>query len=392
MCIQDLQADSLLCLRDLTFLQVITSFYVSAWITVLVLAVEYIIAPPAEFANYGRSQFDKRFIKTIQNVSKMKSKPKTRKALQKSILLLSDQQLITGISIAVVGLARLCQITQYHFTTVQNLAVAAAVAHSMTFNTVKQYIEQNRFFRTWRAIGMLLFGALLMTVWTVTGSNDWLEVYGMPALCGFQNLRQDFGPPATTSLALLYWFLLRGWAFSWTVLFPNNNGLPWLLKLLSTNFWLGKICDFLEKWYKQSTSHLRQAQKRSQEASITGSNSPRPSLAQTTTLMRGYLDQGFWIFASGTLLVFLGVVYAAFEVWGSYAFNLAWTCYTLTGSVQIVYLLRNTASDNGMNGSESQWTFGQQLPLLLLILPILGMIEMFFGKLLPRRDQICYAK
>lgn len=225
---------------------------------------------------------------------------------------------------------------------------------------------------------MLLFGALLLVLWTVTGSNDWLEVYGMPALCGYQNLSQDFGPPATTSLAILYWFLLRGWAFSWTVLFPHHSKLPWILKALSTNFWLGKICDFFEKCCKQSASQLRQRQKRLQEATDTQNNSRQSSLIKTTTLIRPRVAQGFWIFLSGTSVMLLGVVYAAFEVWGSYAFNLAWTCYTLAGSVQIVSGLRNTASYNGMNGSESQWSFGQQLPLLLLILPTFAMIEMFF--------------
>lgn len=223
---------------------------------------------------------------------------------------------------------------------------------------------------------MLLFGALLLVLWTVTGSNDWLKVYGMPTLCGYQNLSQDFGSPATASLAILYWFLLRGWAFSLTVLFPYHSKLPWVLNALSTNFWLGKICDFLEKCCKQWASRLRQGQKRLQEAT----DIQNDSLIMTTTLIRPRVAQGFWLFLSGTSITLLGVVYAASEVWGSYAFNLAWTCYTLSGSVQIVSRLRNTASDNGMNGSENQWSFGQQLPLLLLILSTFAMIEMFFGK------------
>ncbi|KAE8446002.1 hypothetical protein EG329_012641 [Mollisiaceae sp. DMI_Dod_QoI] len=343
---------------DIDGIGVIASFYFAAWTTVILLTVEYLIAPPHEFANFGRSQLDIRFVKKIQHVSKMKAeakaKAKTRKALQKAILLLSDQQLITGISITIVGLARLCQITQYHFTTVQNLALAASVAHSMTFGSVEQYIEQKSFFRIWRAIGMLLFGVLLLVLWIVTGNNNWINVYGMPALCGYQNLSQGFGPPATTSLAILYWFLLRGWVFSLTVLFPHYNKLPWILKALSTNFWLGKICDFLEKCFTQPASRR--------------------------------VAQEFWIFFRWTSFILLVVVYAAFEVWGSYAFNLTWAYYTFSASVMIVSGLRNTASNNGMIGTESQWSFGQQLPLLLLILPTFAMIEMFFGKSPPLEE------
>jgi hypothetical protein len=85
-----------------------------------------------------------------------------------------------------------------------SLCLAASLAHSMTFSFVGHYITQNVFFRTWRAIAMIIFGALLCVILAMTGSNNWNEVYGLPALCGYINLGQNLGPPATISLTILY--------------------------------------------------------------------------------------------------------------------------------------------------------------------------------------------
>jgi hypothetical protein len=372
--------------------QVIAAFYVAAWVTVILLTIYYFASAPDEFDNFGSSKLDIRIVKNWQvfiqftflrlfrQQIQARASPKTTKALQKAILLLSDQQLITGVSIAIVGLARLCEITQYHFNTVLNLSLAASIAHSMTFSFVEQYIKQNAFFRIWRAIAMLLFGALLLGTWTVTGSNDWLEVYGLPALCGYENLGQAFGAPATISLALLYWFLVRGWAYGVTVLFPNLTELNWLLFILSSSFWLTKICEILQKAYKESACQLQQKYETLQHTIELLRDSNQSTSIRVYRSINARILQAIWIFLCGISLLLFGIIYGASQVWGSFVFNLCWTCYTLAGSVRIVAGFRATALDNGMIGSANQWSFGQQLPLLMLVLPAFAMAEMFFGR------------
>jgi len=51
----------------------------------------------------------------------------------------------------------------------------------------------------------------------------------------------------------------------------------------------------------------------------------------------------------------------------------------LVGSARIVAGYRAAAQINGIISSENQWSFGQQLPLLMLFLPAFAMAEMFFG-------------
>lgn len=374
----------------------IASFYVAAWATLLLLTIVYITSPPEEYDNFGFSKLDIRFVRSSQSLIQkvllrlcrqpyqVKAGPKTAKALQKAILALSDQQLVTSVSMSIVSLARLCEITQYHFNTIINLSLAAALAHSMTLSCVEYYIKQNVFFRTWRAIAMILSGGLLIALWVVTGSNDWLEVYGLPALCGFKNLRQDFSAPATTSLAILYWFLLKTWVYAITVLLPSLAPVEWFLLILSTSWWLARICALLQKACKESACQLRQHHEILQQTreTLNASNSP---LLTRVRLLRARIDRGIWSFLCGSLLLLFGIVYAASQVWASFLFGLSWTCYTFTGSVRIIAGYRATAVYNGMEGSENQWTFGQQLPLLMLILPAFAMAEMFFGKRISAR-------
>jgi hypothetical protein len=371
---------------------VIASFYLAAWITLLLLTITYFTSAPEEFDNFGFSILDIRVVKACQTfvervLWKLWNKPfslrageKTEKALQKAILLLSDQQLITGASICIVGLARLCVITQYHFNTILNLCLAASAAHSMTFSFVATYIKQNVFFRTWRAIAMLLFGMLLVGVWTVTGSRNWLEVYGLPALCGYKNIRQGFGGPALTSLVILYWFLIRGWAYALTVLFPGLVAAESVLLILSTTFWAAKVCGFLQWGCKKSACQLKYEHERLLETLEVLENSHLSLFLRIVRLISPCVLQGIWSFLCGVVLALFIIIYAASQVWASFAFALSWTCITFIGSVRIVASFRATAVANGMNGSENQWSFGQQLPLLMLILPAFAMAEFFFGK------------
>jgi len=200
----------------LTFDKVVASFYVAAWATVLMVAIAYFVSAPEAFDNDGFSKLDHWLVGTVQFwirtlFSRLFRRPmnprlstKTLETLHKAILVLSDQQLITGLAISLVGLARICQISQYHFNTVINLAFAANLAHSLTFSFVEEYVTGNVFFRTWRAVAMLLFGVLLFGMMIVRGGNDWLNWYGAPALCGYQNLGQSFAPPASTCLVLVF--------------------------------------------------------------------------------------------------------------------------------------------------------------------------------------------
>jgi len=368
-----------LSVKSVSLSQMIASFYAAAWLTIVLLAFAFFIAGTT-FDDDVFCQLDKRFILRLhqlwQYLTQMifghklprsdETVQRIRKGLQTAILILSDQQLITGAAISIVGLSRHCNITEYHFNTVINLALCASLAHSLTFPFVEHHVMQNGFFRIWRAIAMLLLGALLMGTWVVTGSNDWLIVYGLPAQCGFDNLGRDFGPPATVSLGILYWFLLRGYLFSLWILMPSVNVIDTIGQLLSTTFWLELICKVVRYVLKYTVSQYQQS---------------KGSLTQISMMRKIYrwTKSAIFLGISTLLLIFFSLVYSIAQCWRSYAFNLSWSCYTLSGSANIIGGLRATAAENGMTGTESDWTFGQQLPMLMLLLPCFAIAEAFFG-------------
>ena len=70
------------------------------------------------------------------------------------------------------------------------------------------------------------------------------------------------------------------------------------------------------------------------------------------------------------------------KVMDSCIFNFARIFASLmTGTKSIYGLKAGVYSDGGMEGSESGWSFGQVLPLLLLALPIFAVLEIYYGKL-----------
>jgi hypothetical protein len=367
----------------------IASFYTAAWLTIVFLAVAFFITGTT-FDEDVFCELDQRFILRLHQLCRFLTQKifghklargdetmlRIKKGLQTAILILSDQQLITSAAISIVGLSRHCTITEYHFNTVINLALCASLAHSLTFPFVENHVMQNAFFRIWRAIAMLAVGALLMGTWVVTGSNDWLTVYGLPAQCGFDNLGQNFGPPATVSLGLLYWFLLRGYLFSLWILMPRVGVIKVIGLLLSTTFWLELICNVLHYALRHT---VRQFQRSKQGFARISEMENLPVAIWVSQTVYMWAKSVIFLGISTILLFLISIVYSIAQCWRSYIFNLCWACYTLSGSATIIGAFRATAADNGMTGTESDWTFGQQLPMLMLFLPCAAIVEAFFG-------------
>ncbi|KFZ04171.1 hypothetical protein V502_10354 [Pseudogymnoascus sp. VKM F-4520 (FW-2644)] len=336
---------------DIDGIGFIAAFYTASFLTVIILTATYITSDLGTFTNFG-------FCKLDENFFAYKQKKNFHEALRKATLVLSDQQLLTGVAMAIAGLIKHCEITQYHFNTVINLVLAATIAHSMTFSFIADYTSENSFFRIWRALAMLLLGALCMGIFIVTGNNNWLSVYGLPAQCGYDNLRDGFSPPATISLGLLYWFLIRGYAFSFTVLIPTSKAAQLFSVFLSSAFWLAKICKYITIISAYFDSKLANCwESMSVEPGLVVASLRYPHFNKTMQ----QLSYGAWFFVSIFTKLLHASVYGIAQVWASYAFALCWTCYTLAGSAELIAIQRKTATENGMQGSQNQWGYGQLL-------------------------------
>lgn len=280
----------------------------------------------------------------------------------------------------IAGLIKHCEITQYHFNTVINLVLAATVAHFMTFSFIEHFIFENSFFRIWRAIAMMLLGALCYGIWVVTGNNNWLSVYGLPAQCGYDNLGDGFGPPAVLSLGMLYWFLIRGYAYSFTVLIPASTKLQMFSVVLSSTFWLAQICKYLAAISEYFDSQRAKCQKSmAKDPGLVVASLRYPHIKKTMHRLR----YGAWSFASIFTKILHALVYGLGQVWSSYNFGLCWAYYILAGSAELIALQRKAATENGMRGNDDRWGYGQLLSLLLLVPLITAIINPFFGNVQP---------
>jgi hypothetical protein len=82
--------------------------------------------------------------------------------LDRLILGFSDQQLVSGISILIVGFIKLPQgISTYHFTLITSLAMFSCSAHLASVLSLRRYFQKNREVAKIRITLMALFAILL---------------------------------------------------------------------------------------------------------------------------------------------------------------------------------------------------------------------------------------
>ncbi|KFY43574.1 hypothetical protein V495_03871, partial [Pseudogymnoascus sp. VKM F-4514 (FW-929)] len=371
---------------DIDGIGFIAAFFATSFLTIIVLAATYITSDPRRFADNGFSKLDELVVDHLQTLGtkiairtsinvRTQTKENFDESLRKATLVLSDQQLLTGTAMAIAGLIRHCDITQYHFDTVLSLVLAAAVAHIMTFSLIKDYISQNSFFRIWRAVAMALFGALCFGIFIVAGNNNWVKVYGLPAQCGYDNLGEGFGPPASASLGLLYWFFIQGYSYSLTVLVPTSTKLRTFNHILNATAYFAQICKYLAVASKYADFRQEKCQK---------SIPVEPGLVVINLRLSYFktkmhrLSYRAWSFASKFTKLSHAAVYGACQVFSSYLFNISWAFCNIIGSAKNTISQRKTAAENGMRGSENQWGYGQLLSVLLLVPLVSTVINPFF--------------
>lgn len=369
---------------QLTGVKLIYSFYAASFLTVIVLTATYITSDPSTYTNFGFCKLDEIFVGYLQSLGteismKIPFKVSTRtkenvyESLKKAILVLSDQQLLAGMVMAVIGLVKHDEITKYHFNTVINLILAATITHYMTLGFTEEHIFQSSFSRTGRALVVLLFGALFRGICIVIGSNDCIWVYGLPAKCEFNEY--TYGPPATISLGWLRWFIIRGCACSLTVLIPTSQGLKRFRAILGSAFWLEQISDYLAKTSMYYDLKL---------AKCWYSMSAEPVVPlRYSSFMKAIhqLSYGALFVASISTKLLHALVYGYTQVWSSYGFSLCWTCYILASTAKLIILQRKIATDKGMRRNEDKWGYVQPLSITLLALLVVIVINPFFGNI-----------
>ncbi|OTB04254.1 hypothetical protein M426DRAFT_11877 [Hypoxylon sp. CI-4A] len=355
---------------DIAGTGVILAFLISAWFSFLILTIEYFSVYSKDSTN-GFTRLDNVLKGYTQKLTRNFKKPWKFKSIQPAVIMVSDQQLVTGTSILTVGYIQHCTMTQYHFYIVFLLGFVALEVYDLALLSVNQYVDKRPEMKLWRAVLMtVLFGMAIVNSFVVDhdeflredGDDYWYV--GAPIQCiwdhfigstYYERYRLDLG----ASLFVLLWgylqdiHLLYPDFFKWLGRFLRLSPLPLLLK-------------FREWTNRKRFEYNMEADKKTRNFTGTCRRVSFGFLLSTFQCM-------FWLLFLPTFTIW--------ELVRSYIINVGRIFSVLLwASLSISRIKGEVAKYDLIKGDEYKWGFGQILPLLLLILPAMQVYETYKGK------------
>lgn len=280
---------------------------------------------------------------------------------------LSDQQIITGISILVAGFLQFDRLSVYHWQTVVYLAWMSSVVHLASLTYLRNSLHQNRVLRAWRLAGMLILFCLLFAALWPTTSAAWADLCSghlwgswdakaevlIPARYFWDDHSQCLGPALRRLLGdatfsrgpsadgvLSYMFLVMSYAWKVLMLFDTARTLlgSWT-RAIST-----RPLEFcIQKLY----SHKRSILRRLLANSLAILYFPILAICEIARSFAGSL----WTISFGL-------------IWGTF--------HLLQARAAFAHML-------SFEHQENSWGFGQVLPMLLLMTPLVAMGSRYFA-------------
>ena len=217
--------------------------YFTVVLIILLYLLDYFEAPYLNKIDRGLATYVRRKLR-------LKRTDVWAPTIRKGIMMISDQQLITGIAILAGAYSQLrCgKISAYHWQLIVYLAWFSSLTHLTTLTVLRQYFREHPTIRAWR-VGLMLIVALLLGVALLpTGRGDWNymdnDIFdggalmeqsnfagGVPALCAFRDLGPDKYEPTTTStMAMSLFVLFTSYTSRIVKLFPHTDAFAqkWL--------------------------------------------------------------------------------------------------------------------------------------------------------------------
>lgn len=270
--------------------------------------------------------------------------------IEKIAFTLSDQQLVTGISIFVVGYARHCAMSQYHFYIAYLLGIASSSTHQSTVMILRNELRSHPWRKYWRYGGILVIFAFIFLASLLVYNDRFLYQLGFVIQCTWVSFR--YTPSQAVQLTVTLFIIL--WSLA-TVTMDLFEGLDRYIK--------GKFKRLLE--LLDPIPHLLSPRTwhHATNARCDGAQSRVSKIAWTLLQLL-------------TFLPFL-LYFSAVQLQGSRLLDLIRIWATLFYATVSLQWIRSIASENGIDGHEDTWGFGQILPMLLLLLPLSQVWEMW---------------
>jgi hypothetical protein len=251
------------------------------------------------------------------------------------ILGFSDQQLITGISIMVIGYIKVCSISTYHFYIIQTLAMFSCSAHLASVTSLRRYFQEHPVVARLRISFMLVFALLLATALLMLGigiternENPMSLGSQCPMLC-FMRDNQSVVTNRLIGVIMVLLLLISYWS-ALAYVFPDANVVftTWLLTrpLITIEALLQAIPGgrFGHQFHER------------------------------------FMHSKLW-FPS------LFVAFGGQSIW-----------WTVSFAFSVVIRATKRPAESG---SAAVWSFGQILALLMMALPFFSAVEVFYGQI-----------
>lgn len=272
--------------------------------------------------------------------------------VERLVLSLSDQQLLTGLAVLIASFWTHCSISVYHFALVNDLAWFSASVHVTTLTVLRQYLHDNPLLRDWRVALMAILALLLVASTIMEGHHEWFDSWPYDAQCLFSNLSGNIGG------APRYWMLIG-------------------LTLISINYPLSIIplfdrpMEFVDKWLDKKPRAARDQaiiRLREYKSHMTSPNSITGRIKRFAYTLLILIVRGL----SCTYFSLMTLI-------GSNIFTLVLDIFWFAYSLWSIIGDRDIPSSE-MNGDENAMTFGQIMPILLLSSVVLVFWEAYAGR------------
>ena len=339
----------------------------------------------------GLSHISEDHEETNEVVRLEKAKAGRTKGLERLILSLSDQQLVTGFAVLIAGYINLCTRSLYYYRIIVALAWFSSTTHLSTLAVLRVYLTYHPKLRNWRVGAMLAVLGLLM-VGRVPLS--FVGDVSISSQCAFQpggqsgdynstnnatsivndNKTLGYGPLASSPLGVLVILMI----------------ITYLAASYSDR--IGRLYSRDPEWtvsdWLVGFAPARNPESRSENLErIIIASSPHPNVEQGTVLRR---TRGRRRLAekmrqqrmrrSRFLIKLFDILFINREIGDSFLGELLTLTFGVTYGIAQIVLFRQSVPAAGIMGDQNAMDFGQLVPLLFMVLPVFAAGEAYYGE------------
>ena len=302
--------------------------------------------------------------------------------LERFILTLSDQQLITGLGILIAGFKGLCTISFYNFNIITAVAWFSSTTHLSTLAILRGYLIDHPRIRNWRAAAILcLFVLLMVAQLAIAAPAD----FSVSAQCLFYSWAywQSFrpltvGPFGGTIIIVL--FLVASYTDRIVRLYSFDP--EWTIQV-----WLARVV-FRQKNQFLAVEQMAIAAHAGSHAAIGAAFRRIRYQRRLAVYMERQETERNLLRYRVRELMFINQ-----EIQHSFIGELQALLFGVSFGITQIILFRGLVSTepipdtDQLIGDQNTLGFGQLVPLLLILLPIFAAGEAYDGKLNYRQFQ-----